>query len=104
MNKYTLFDENSNGDITNVSGKEKIVLNTLNDLKKLLATLDVHAEAEVRYQNLCTVKHMKNIGGAQYIANAQQNFNLLQKLAEKIDNSAAYATYYIRLTGQEIEV
>lgn len=87
-----------------MSGKETIILNTHNDLKKLLSTFDVHVESELRYQNSYTVKHMKNLGGAQYIANASQNFALLQQLSEKIENNSSYITYYIKLTGQEITI
>lgn len=81
-----------------------ITLNTLEDLKKLLGTLDIHAEAELRYQNLYIVKHMRNVGGSQYIANASQNFDLLKHLSEKIEAKEAFVTYYIRLTGQRVAI
>lgn len=97
MKKYDLIDGDGNN-----ANSEKIVLNTHEDLKNLLSKLDIHAESEQRYQNLYVVKHMKNIGGAQYIANAHQHFELLRKLAEKVESKEAYALYYIRLTGQEV--
>ena len=102
--KYNLFDESSDGEFSNKTSKETIILRTHEDLKRLLNTIDVHAESELRYQDLYTVKHMKNMGGAQYIANSQQNFALLQKLSEKIENKEAFVVYYIRLTGQEVTV
>lgn len=103
MHKY-VFDEKSDGEMSNTSEKEVVILNSIDDLKKLLKSMDVLAEAEVRYQNLCSVKHMKNIGGAQYIANSQQNFSLLHRLSEEVIDAPAYTTYRIRLTGQKIEL
>lgn len=101
MKKY---DFTTGDDFLLDSGTKHFVLNTPEDLKELLKNLDVHAEAEHRFENLYIVKHMKNIGGSQYIANASLHFGILNKLSERIEAKESYVNYFIRLEGQEVSI
>ncbi len=101
MKKY---DFTTGDDFLLDSGTKHFTLTTATDLKELLKNLDVHAEAEQRFENLYTVKHMKNIGGSQYIANATLHFDILNKLSERVENKESYVTYFIRLEGQKVSI
>lgn len=83
---------------------EKIALNSLEDLKKLLSLLDITATAEFRTEKVATVKVEHGIGTAQFLSNAAQDFELLRQLAHRTDQRGHVLTYFIKLDGREVEV
>ena len=85
-------------------GSDNIKLDTADDLKKLVSSLDVHGEVEHRVNDLYIVKSMSNMGGSQYLANGIQDVEILKKLSEKVENKGDSTWYYIRLAGQEVAI
>jgi hypothetical protein len=85
-------------------GSDNIKLNTAEDLKKLVANLDVHGEVEHKVNDLYIVKSMSNMGGSQYLANGIQDVEILKRISEKVENKGDSTWYYIRLAGQEVTI
>ncbi len=85
-------------------GSDNITLSSVEDLKKLVANLDVHGEVEHRVNDLYIVKSMSNMGGSQYLANGIQDVEILKKISEKVENKGDSTWYYVRLAGQEVAI
>lgn len=84
--------------------RETITLNNVEDLKKLCNSLDVHTDVEHKVNDLYIIRSMANVGGSQFIANAGSDYNTLKDLSERIEVKGDVTLYYIRLTGQKVDV
>lgn len=83
---------------------EKITLNTIDDLKKLVSLMDVTATAEFRTEKTATIKVEHGIGTSQFLSNGAQDFELLKQLAHKVEQKGHVMTYYVKLDGREVEI
>lgn len=85
-------------------GKNEIVLDSPESLRKFCLHLDVHTDVEHRVNDLYIVKSMNSVGGSQYLANGIQDSQMLTELAEKVERRGDSVWYYVRLKGQKVAV